>query len=161
MVNEHYQVHTITEVEHIPAHGSRVETSQFRNAKRQLEKVEHLGCFVCKTMDHRESHHIFERCYYNALDLRRVAFLLYNHYDFHGHCRRDFKSADELYDFLASFGDERALDTVYNQLILCTDHHRTEGTSAHGSTFATFVATMAAKEGFDVALNPHDYEALK
>jgi hypothetical protein len=160
VVKEHYQKHTITEIEHIPEHDQRKETLEFRNAKHELEKIEHLGCFVCGSMEHRESHHIFERCWYNALDLKRAAFLLFHHFDFHSHCQRDFKTPDDLYQYLTHFNDERALDTLYNQLILCKDHHQEEGTSVHGATFATFVSILAHKEGFDVSINPHEYEEV-
>lgn len=157
-VKEHYQKHTITEIEHIPEHDQRKETMEFRNAKHELEKIEHLGCFACGTKEHLESHHIFERCWYNAIDLKRVAFLLFHHFDFHGHCQRDFKTADYLFHYLSHFNDERALDTLYNQVILCKNHHREEGTSVHGSTFATFVSILAQEDGFDVSINPHEYE---
>lgn len=179
-VQEHYQKHTITEIEHIPEHGKREETLEFRNAKHEMESVEHLGCFVCGSMEKRESHHIFERCFGNAFDFKQVAYMLYTHFDFHGHCKRDFKSHEELLqwfiehfngkyvDTLDVFGnpktivvcDDKALDCLYNQLILDERHHRDEGHSAHGSSFAVFVALTAAKPDFQIALSPKEYEDI-
>lgn len=160
IVEEHYQTHTITEIEHIPDHDQRKETLEFRNAKKELEKVEHLGCFVCGSIDNRESHHIFERCWANVLDLKKIARMLFNHFDFHGHNQRDFKNEDELYQFLIKHDSfEEGLDTIYNQLILCKEHHRVEGHSAHGSSFATFCALLVDKDDqFKIALSPKEYE---
>jgi hypothetical protein len=182
IVEEHYQTRTITEVEHIPAHGQRKETLEFRNAKHELESVEHLGCYICGSMVKRESHHIYERCWGNAFDYAKVAYMLYNHYDYHGHCHRDFKSHEELlkyfvdhfngheeeYKYTDELGEEKtakiivcddeALDTLYNQLILGEDHHRTVGHSAHGSTFATFTGMTASKPSFHIALSTKEYQ---
>jgi hypothetical protein len=162
IVAEHYQKHSITEWEHIPDHNKRRETLQFRNAKHQLEDIEHLGCYVCGIKEHLESHHILERCWANAYDLRKVAYFLFNHYDFHGHVKRDFKDAHELYQFLLRQDSvEEALDTIYNQLILCKEHHRVEGHSVHGSSFATFCAMLSDKDDqFKIALSPKEYEQL-
>src|ERR1700730_6431818 len=95
IVPEHYQKHTITEYQHIPDHDAREDTLEFRNAKHELESVEHLSCFICRTMEKRESHHWFERAYWNGFDLKKVVFFLFNHFDFHGHVKRDFKNEDE------------------------------------------------------------------
>lgn len=188
MVQEHYQKHSVTEYEHIPTHKKREETLEFRNAKHEMESCEHLGCFICGSMKKRESHHIFERCFGNAFDFERVAFMLYNHLDFHGHCKRDFKSHEDLLSwFIEHFNgkyveittytdpidgpvreikrtivecDDEALDCLYNQLILGEDHHRDEGHSAHGSSFAVFVALTAAKPDFQIALSPKEYEDI-
>lgn len=194
IVKEHYQKHTVTEIEHIPDHDQRKETLTFRNAKKQLEKVEHLGCFVCGSMEKRESHHIFERCWANGFDYKKVAHVLYNFLDFHGHCKRDFKSEDELLQyFIDHFDgkvverevtiedgedesgnikyatkkvqyvtcDDDALDTLYNQLILCKTHHRDEGHSAHGSSFATFVAWTGHQDNYVISMSPEEYSALQ
>lgn len=179
IVPEHIQKHTITEYQNIPSHDKREDTLEFRNAKHELESVEHLGCFICGSMDKRESHHVFERCWSNAFDFVRVANMLFNHYDYHGHVKRDFKNPGELLDwFMEHFNgkyetvygensvklgvivncDDNALDTLYNQVILCEQHHRTVGHSAHGSTFATFVGMMAAKPGFHIALSSDEYQ---
>jgi hypothetical protein len=184
IVEEHYQVHQITEVEHFPGHDKRKETLEFRNAKKELENVEHLGCFICGTMEKRESHHIFERAYWNGFDLKKVAHFLFHHFDFHGHCKRDFKNEDELFKFFVEHYngreveaeveddqgdkvkikywtcDDTAADTIYVQLILCKTHHRGEGTGAHGCTAATFMAWFAHRDGFKISMNLKEYEEL-
>ena len=163
IVEEHYQKHTIIEIEHIPDHDQRKETLEFRNAKKQLEKVEHLGCYVCGTHDHLESHHIFERCWANAYDLKKVAYFMFNYFDYYDHVKRDFKNENELYQFLLKHDSvEEALDTIYNQLILCKEHHRVEGHSVHGSSFATFCAMLVDKDdAFKITLSPEEYEQIK
>lgn len=183
VVEEHYQTRTITEVEHIPKHDGRKETLWFRSAKKELESVEHIGCYICGSMNKRESHHIYERCWGNAFDFRKVAFMLFNHYDYHGHCHRDFKNYEELLQwFIDHFNghkeevtyidedtgeekketiivcDDDALDSIYNQEILDERHHRTIGHSAHGSTHATFTGMTAAKPGFHIALSTKEYQ---
>jgi hypothetical protein len=184
IVAEHYQTHTITEIEHIPEHGERKETLEFRNAKHELESIEHLGCFICGSMEKRESHHIFERCWGNAFDFELVAMALYKFFDFEGHVKRDFKNPGELLDwFMKHFNghketveyvdelgetvtksivvcDDDALDSLYNQIILCENHHRTAGHSAHGSTFATFTGMFATKPGFHNALSSKEYQDI-
>lgn len=113
IVKEHIQKHVIIEWEHFPDHDKRMETLEFRNAKHELENVEHLGCYICGSMQGRESHHIFERAYANGLSLQKVAYFLYHHFDFHDHCRRDFQSENELYDYLSHFSTvDEALDTL-------------------------------------------------
>jgi hypothetical protein len=186
IVPEHYQKHTITEYQHIPDHDAREDTLEFRNAKHELESVEHLPCFICGTMNKRQSHHIYERCWSNAFDFVKVAYFLFNHYDYHSHCRRDFKTAEEMahwfadhfqgewYDYYIELEqgevsgphkglhcDDNALDTLYNQLIICYTDHQVVGEGAHGTTFPTFVAKMAAKTGFKVSLSQKEYDELK
>lgn len=172
VVKEHLQKHEIIEWEHFPDHDKRMETLEFRNAKHELEKVEHLPCIICGSMQNRESHHIFERAYANGLDYAKVAHFLFL-FDFHGHVRRDFKDEKELLDwFITHFKGEQfeystevpgghtgphigyhchddALDTLYNQLILCKDHHRGEGTGIHGESTPSFFAWLARKEGYE------------
>ena len=185
IVEEHYQKHVVTEIEHIPSHDQREDTLTFRSSKKQLEKIEHLGCYICGTMNKRESHHIFERCWANAYDFVKVAKELYNNHDYYGHCKRDFKSEEELLNyFIAHYNgnkfvyvityddgttsdtkvgcscDDEALDSIYNQLILCDEHHRGEGKSAHGSSFATMVAWTGHREGYELSMSPKEYEEL-
>jgi hypothetical protein len=157
-VKEHYQKHVITEFQHFPDHDKRMETLEFRNAKYELENVEHLGCFICGTMEHRESHHLLERAYANGLSLQKVAYFLYHHFDFHGHCHRDFQSEDELYAYLSKLPADEALDTLYNQLILCKDHHRGESTGIHGESAPSFFAWLARKEGYEPTFTKEEAE---
>jgi hypothetical protein len=152
-VNEHTQRHEIVEIEHFPEHDKRNETHTFINSKKQLERVEHQGCFVCGTHEHLESHHLFERAYANALELGLVARFLFDHFDFHGHCKRDFDNGEELFEFLSGFKQaDEALDTVYNQLILCKQHHRDGSTGIHCMSTPSFFAWLARKEGFEPTL---------
>lgn len=163
LIKEHYMKHQITEWEHIPDHEQRKETLEFKNSKRQLEKIEHLNCYVCGTDKNLEAHHIFERCWANALDMKKIAYMLFHHFDFHNHCHRDFQNEDELYQFLMNYESaELALDSLYNMLIVCKAHHRDEGHSVHGASFATFCALLADKDDqFKIALSPKEYEEIK
>lgn len=156
-VKEHLQKHAIIEWEHFPDHDKRMETLEFRNAKHELENVEHLGCFICGSMQRRESHHVFERAYANGLSLQKVAHFLYHHFDFHGHCRRDFKSEDELGTYLSKLPIDEALDTLYNQLILCKDHHRGEQ-GVHSESAPSFFAWLARKEGYEPTFTKEEAE---
>lgn len=169
---EHIQVHTITEYEHFPEHDARVTTLEFRNSKHELEVVEHLPCYICQTMDNRESHHIFERSLWNGLDVKLVSHYLFNHFDFHGHVLRDFKSADELCDwFMKHFNgrveddvymcDDDAADTLYNQWILCADHHRSPSIGIHGSTTPSFFAWLARQPKFEPTFTSADAQQWK
>lgn len=176
ITKEHYQTHTITEVEHIPEHDAREDTLEFRNSKKELENVEHLGCYICGSIEKRESHHVFERCYWNGYDLKKIVCLLFNHFDFHGHCKRDFKDENGLFDhWVKEYNghevvllngskywtcDDTAADEIYNQLILDFFHHRGLGTSAHGATAATFMAWMAHRDGYQISMSLEDYGKL-
>lgn len=172
IVKEHLQKHAIIEWEHFPDHDKRMETLEFRNAKHELESVEHLNCIICGAKEHRESHHIFERAFENGLDYVKVAHFLFL-FDFYGHCHRDFKDEKALLDwFIKHFNgqpfeytittedgqhvkqigyqcDDAALDTLYNQLILCKDHHRGDGTGIHGESAPSFFAWLARRDGFE------------
>lgn len=162
IVEEHVGKRTITEYIHIPSHEERRETLTFKNAKHELEDVEHIGCFVCGSMRDRQSHHIVERSFAQKASLDKVAWLLFNHRDYHGHCRRDFKSAEDLAAFLKTFKTkDEALDSLYNQVILCRDHHVGEGHGIHYLSAPTFDALLVMEDGFEVALNKEEFERMK
>lgn len=159
IVKEHLQKHEIIEWEHFPDHDKRMETLEFRNAKHELENVEHLGCIVCGSMQNRESHHIFERAYAQGLSIKKIAHFLYHHFDFHGHCQRDFHSEDELCIYLSHYPSlDDALDTLYNQLILCKEHHRGESTGIHGESTPSFFAWLVRKEGYEPTFTEKEAE---
>lgn len=167
ITKEHLQKHVITEWEHFPDHDKRMETLEFRNAKHELENIEHLGCFICDSMNNRESHHLFERAFANGLDFVKVAHYLFE-LDFYGHVKRDFKDENALlnwfiqhfngksFSYTDVFGepklgydcDDKALDTLYNQLILCKNHHRGEQ-GVHSESAPSFFAWLARKAGFE------------
>ena len=173
IVEEHLQKHTIIEFEHFPDHDSRMETLEFRNAKKELEKVHHFGCYICGSMQNRESHHVFERAFANGLDFAKVSEWLFK-LDFYDFVKRDFKSAEELtqwfvqhyngqpFEYVITYDDgtksdpktgyhcdDTALDTLYNQLILCKVHHRGESTGVHGESTPSFFAWLARKDGYE------------
>jgi hypothetical protein len=173
VVAEHIMKKTLTEYLHTPSHDERTETREFRNAKKELENIEHLPCFKCGTHEKLESHHIFERSWGNGFDYRKVAFFLFNHFDFHGHCKRDFKSHEELLKFFMdhyngqivkdSYIDEEtneeihyeyvmcdddALDTIYNQWILCHTHHNTPEIGVHYIDGASFMSSLVVHDDF-------------
>lgn len=136
-----------------------METLEFRNAKHELESVEHLGCFVCGSMENRESHHIFERAYANGLSLQKIAHFLFHHFDFHGHAQRDFRTEAKLFAYLSHFpSTDEALDTLYNQLILCKNHHRGEQ-GVHSESAPSFFAWLARKEGYEPTFTKKEAEA--
>lgn len=195
-VEEHIQKRTLQEFLHYPHHGERTETKEFRNSKNELESVEHLGCYKCGSMKKRESHHIFERAWANGLDFKKVAFFLYEHFDFHGHCHRDFKSHEELLQyFIGNFKgrvvkgsyqavdehgepsfdedtgkprmvhyeyvycDDEALDTIYNQWILCEDEHIGKYQGIHEIDGAAFMSSLALHPNFHNVMTKVEKEA--
>jgi uncharacterized membrane protein len=166
-VTEHVEKRTITEYLHTPEHDERTETREFRNAKRELEDISHLPCFVCKCQgveNHFElqSHHIIERSWANSSDMKKIAKILYNFRDYHGIIHRDFKSEDEFYQFLKTHDDpSKILDLLYNQLILCKAHHIGEGTGIHYETAPTFDASLVMVDGFHNSLTQEEYEQMK
>lgn len=173
MIDEQYKKVTITEIQHLPEHEEREVTVEFRSAKRELVKLDDRPCLICETKEKRECHHIFQRAFWNGFDLRKVAYYLFNHFDFHGEVKEDFKSEKELYDYLYSHYngrwvksdsgkeyptcDDDAADMSLNMMVLCQEHHRGEGTSAHFSTFATFMAWMVHADGYEVSMDEDDY----
>lgn len=166
VVEEHVEKRTIVEYLHTPEHDGRSETLEFRNAKKELERIDHLGCFTCKAQgidNHKElqSHHIIERSWANSTDMKKLAWWLYNFRDYHNHIHRDFKSEDEFYQFLISHDDpSHILDLLYNQLILCREHHVGK-IGVHYESAPTFDASMVMKDGFHNSLTPEEYEDLK
>lgn len=166
-VNEHVEKRTIVEYLHTPEHDGREETLEFRNAKKELERVEHLGCFACKqqgidNFKELQSHHIIERSWANSADMKKVASFLYKYRDYHGNIHRDFKNEGEFHQFLVSHDDPaEAFDTLYNQLILCREHHVGKGKGIHYETTPTFDASLVMVDGFHNSLTPDEYEAMK
>lgn len=160
-IPEHIQKHVIEEYLHYPEHGDRKETFIFKNAKHELEYVDHINCFVCGTSEQRQSHHIIERAWANKVNLDRVAWLLYNHRDYHGYCKRDFGSQNELAEYLKSHKTkEEALDCLYNQLILCKRHHILDGDGIHNLSTPSFDASLVLEEGFDNVLSKEEYQKI-
>jgi len=152
ITKNHIQKRKIIEILNIPAHLERETTKEFLNAKNELENIEHLPCYICKSTKDLECHHIYERSMWNALDLKLIAHYLFNHFDFYGHCKRDFKTEDELLAFLTNLSENDRPDVLYNQLILCEKHHRAQSVGIHWMSAPSFMAWLARKEGFEVTL---------
>lgn len=176
---------TLVEYLHFPEHGERKETREFHSAKHELENIEHIPCFKCGAKEHLESHHVIERAWGNGMDFQKVAFFLYNHFDFHGHCHRDFKSHEELLQFFVTHYnghmvegtyldeetgqevhfeymscDDKALDTIYNQWILCHTHHVGVNEGAHYIDGASFMSSLAIHKNFHNVMTETEVKAF-
>jgi hypothetical protein len=109
----HEVVRRLQEAIWYPPHPPRTETELYRQSRRQLIEVEKQTCYICGSGDKLESHHRFlEWALSDSCDFAKMKA-----------AHPDFDSWDKVVP-----GDESTyfhfIDSTYNLLILCEQHHR-------------------------------------
>lgn len=141
--NEHEVKSSITEDRYYPDHPPRTESSLFRHTKHKLVAVLDTPCHVCGSKDKREVHHFWaEWADANGIDwevkMRKL------HPNFHW---ETFVSAEDF------------IDSEYNMMVLCEDHHRSPHIGVHHIPFPDWIMQSNKKDDF--VFSPYDPKSLK
>lgn len=144
----HVQKHTVTEFVIYQDHEKRTESSEFRKNKRTLVRQLGLGCWICRSKESPEVHHIHEWALWPSLDPDLVL---------------DTLHVFDPYGFAHQLGEKpiESPDDIRNLLVLCGHceidgvqvpggHHRGKDAGVHELTFAIWVARRAVKPGLSI-----------
>lgn len=141
-IAEHDEKHTLHEVVVTPTHGMR-DTAAFHKSVQRLREDGHYKCFVCKTGEHLQVHHISEFSFENIVDFNKL---------------KEFLLKFDPYGYSALLKNQpiTSIDDVRNMLVLCQEHHtgidKADGGSGigiHGITFPVFVIQCVCIDGKD------------
>jgi len=132
------QKRTITEYIDLPAREVRVDSAEFNRNKHMLVKRLDVPCWICGSREKREVHHLHEHAMAPSLDFDKVA---------------DTLMAIDVYGYSHQLEGKpiESMDDIRNLIVLCEDHHRTQGTGVHASTFDLWLAQRAARDGVKVS----------
>ena len=148
---DHEQKQTARYIEVSPAHGDRKETSLFKHARASL--VLHYGCYIdnaeCDHGSPLEAHHYFtEWSKTNAVDwVKFRQFVEKTHLvnPQNGMALSEICWPDVMRD-PATF-----VDSSYNLVILCAEHHRSMSNGIHHLPYSIWLLQRYLVDGFDIS----------
>ena len=128
---EHEFKQTLTVDIYYPDHPPRTESSTYRASHRYLIKTLDLPCEVCGSKENRETHHMFcEWADAEAVDWNKMKRL---HPDFNW---EQFKDPEDF------------VDSTYNLVVLCMDHHRGKDKGIHMLPYPIWQAQKFLRDDF-------------
>lgn len=131
ITNEHEFKESLVVDIFYPNHHPRKESNLFARTKHKMIDVEDTPCFVCGSKELREVHHFhLEWAFSDAVDwdiMKKI------HPDFDW---TTFKSAEDF------------VDSEYNMMILCQNHHRHVNHGIHNLPFPIWEAQRYMKADF-------------
>ncbi len=144
----HEQKHSITEFVVYEDHEKRTESALFRKNKRVMVRQLDLPCWICRSRDHREVHHIHEWALWPSLDPELVL---------------DTLHVFDPYGYTHQLGDVpiETPDDIRNLLVLC-GHCEIDGVSVPGGchrgvdagvhelTFPVWIARRSVRAGMSI-----------
>jgi hypothetical protein len=147
--NQNNQNNKLKKQIHYPEHEPRKNTSLYNHTHRELCIKNDTPCFICnKTRKDNivtETHHFF--CEYagmNGIDwieFGQRAKCLYN--------PQTGKNFAELFDWKQVQKDPSIfVDSQYNMIVLCVEHHRSSNRGIHHVPFPEWFLQVAPKNGF-------------
>lgn len=114
-----------------PNHSQRTESNLFVRTKHHLVDVLDTPCWICGSKDKREVHHFHcEWAFGNAVDWDQMKTM---HPDF------DWSTFKNTEDFI---------DSEYNMMVLCEQHHRAQDAGIHMLPYPIWIAQKFIKSGF-------------
>lgn len=114
-----------------PDHPPRTESALYRETHHLMIYVEKRPCWVCGTLEHRETHHFhIEWADANGVDWDRMRKL---HPDF------NWSKFKEATDFV---------DSAYNMMVLCADHHRHRDRGIHMLPYPIWIMQAVCHSDF-------------
>jgi len=131
--HEHEFNETISIDVYYPDHQQRTESDLFARTKHKLINVQNVPCFICGTYDLREVHHYhIEWAFANAVDWNKM------------------KSIHPLFDWSTYKTPEDFVDSEYNMMILCQNHHRHKDTGIHMLPYPIWIVQKTLLANFDL-----------
>jgi hypothetical protein len=129
--HEHELKETITVDVWYPDHPPRKESALFGRTKRKLVSHDDVPCYICGSKKDREVHHFHvEWAFADGVDWERMK-TLHPKFDW-----STFKSAEDF------------VDSEYNMMVLCAEHHRHTNHGIHNLPYPIWIMQQHAKAGF-------------
>lgn len=131
MKNEHELKETISVDVWYPDHPPRAESARFEATKKALIKDQDVACYICGSKELREVHHFHvEWAFAEGVDWDHMKTL---HTDFDW---SSFKSAEDF------------VDSPYNMMVLCQNHHRHANHGIHNLPYPIWIMQRHAASAF-------------
>lgn len=129
--SEHELVERLLVDVYYPDHPPRTESALFQRTKHDLVAVKNTPCWVCGTRINRECHHFhLEWADSAGVDWDRMKSL---HPDFNW---TTFKDPSDF------------VDSEYNMLVLCADHHRHRDAGIHMLPYPIWIMQAVKRSDF-------------
>lgn len=139
---EHVEHRTIHDFAIDPDHAQRIESAEFREAKKRLHEDGHMRCYVCGVESNLQVHH--RACEYMFAGVVDYAKL------------KEFVEEWDIYGYgkLLRHKPIASPDDVRNQMVLCQAHHTGVdhedgggGTGIHYLSFPSWIMQKLALPG--------------
>jgi len=139
-MSNHYTVY-------YPAHAPRTNSNLYNKTHAQLKTQ---PCFVCgkTTADglHVETHHYYcEKAFQNAYDWKKFGKFAQTCYTPQGIKLATLFNWDEV-----AADPDLFVDSPYNMIVLCKEHHTSGGRGIHHVPYPDWIAQKFAKDGVQV-----------
>ena len=155
MSKEHERRETISFVEHTPDHEVRVSTKLYEETHKKLCIELDMGCFVCgrkrseliaANLPPTETHHFVEWSQKDAINWDKFAEKIKKIPNLQtGVFYHDLFDWEEVKKNPSIY-----VDSVYNMIVLCKDHHTHKATGIHWSVFPLWLTQCWEIDGFNV-----------
>jgi hypothetical protein len=142
-LSNHYTVH-------YPNHPPRKNTNLYNKTHHELCIVKDIPCFICnKTRKNdniiTETHHFFvEECMVTAIDWIKFGKKAINFYN----PQTGINIGDKFNWSHVNDTPHIFVDSEYNMVVLCEEHHRSSNKGIHHVPFPDFIVQIAPKDGF-------------
>lgn len=132
-----------------PNHKKRTNSSLYNRTHDDLINKTHLNCFVCnktKNETQLETHHFYcEKAAENAIDWIKFEKFAINCYNI-----QTGENIGNKFDWnQVSSNPELFVDSKYNMIVLCVEHHRSSNRGIHHVPFPEWILQRNAKKGFE------------
>ena len=132
-----------------PNHKKRTNSTIYNKTHNELINKIHLNCFVCnktKNETQLETHHFYcEKAAENAIDWIKFGKFANNCYNI-----QTGENIGIQFDWTqVSKEPELFVDSKYNMVVLCVEHHRSSNKGIHHVPFPEWILQKNAKKGFE------------
>jgi hypothetical protein len=133
-----------------PIHEKRKNSAIYNSTHHELIHVRNLPCFICgkhnSSSSPLETHHFYcEKSAQNAIDWRVFG-------EFANHCY-NIQTGDCIGTRFVWTEVEKTpdifVDSVYNMIVLCKEHHISGGRGIHHVPFPDWILQKYPKDGFE------------
>jgi hypothetical protein len=139
MIEKQIETRTLTETIVIPKHIERVESKEFKSAKKKLKKDGHYSCFICGCEDNLEVHHFGAPwAMTGSTDFNKL---------------KDLLLVFDMYGYSKKLQNKpiTTIDDIRNMIVLCRWHHNNGSNDGvangiHNITFPTWIMQRVKKD---------------
>jgi hypothetical protein len=135
-----------------PNHKKRTNSYLYNKTHNDLINVKQLHCFICnKTKNYiqLEKHHFYcEKAGENGIDWIKFGEFAKNCYNL-----QTGENIGNKFDWnMVAKNPELFVDSTYNMIVLCIEHHRSGNRGIHHVPFPEWILQKNAKKGFEFLL---------